>query len=224
MGTYGLNNTICLYIDILLCWVMLNFCKITDQDYMCRSNNRRNLPVLLYQYCFSDVWKLDLIMLEYRIVISWNQTTKLQKKEGTNLFFPLALLDVGENNFAQPGSKLSPELWSETPLLSFSHFSGLKRVTACPQTRGGLRKRNICPFCCDRAAPIAPLLWKIILNSVKRHRLGFFPVFLPLSLQLLIRCLNLLRNNSAGKEIKGCWIKYEAEAVNCSNAYHFIQM
>lgn len=86
MGTYGLNNTICLYIDILLCWVMLNFCKITDQDYMCRSNNRRNLPVLLYQYCFSDVWKLDLIMLEYRIVISWNQTTKLQKKKEQTYF------------------------------------------------------------------------------------------------------------------------------------------
>lgn len=51
-----------------------------------------------------------------------------------------------------------------------------------------------------------------------------FTRFLPLSLRLLIRCLNLLQNNSEGREIKGCWIKYEQQAVNCGNAYHFIQM
>lgn len=80
----------------------------------------------------------------------------------------------------------------------------------------------------------APLQWWscsdssfIMENYFKQRKTSeahFFPMFLPLSLQPLIRCLNLLQNNSAGKEIKGCWIKYEAKAVNCSNAYHFIQM
>lgn len=32
-----------------------------------------------------------------------------------------------------------------------------------------------------------------------------------------------MQNNSEGKEIKGFWIKYEEQAVNCGNAYHFIQ-
>lgn len=84
-----------------------------------------------------------------------------------------------------------------------SHFFRLHRVTAFPQTETVSLEIGISNLYNDRAALIAPLLWKIILNSIKRQRL-IFPMFLPLSLQLLIRCLNLLQNNSARKEIKGC--------------------
>lgn len=77
-----------------------------------------------------------------------------------------------------------------------------RRVTACPQTKGSLTRNKTI-----RAALITPLLWKIISNSIKRRSHNPPPppsMFLPLSLWLLIRCLNLLQNNSAGKEIKGC--------------------
>lgn len=128
----------------------------------------------------------------------------------------------------------APELSLQSP--DKSSKKTRKRVTRCQQTRR--RNKTSQPFNCDRLTLISPLLWKIILNSIKRWEVHFFPpflfffspsfslrsMFLPLSLWLLIRWLNLLQNNSKGKEIKGCWIKYEPKAVNCSNAYHFIQM
>lgn len=48
---------------------------------------------------------------------------------------------------------------------------------------------------------IIQLLQKIILN-IKMHKVQFFSVSATIT-NLLIRCLNLLQNNSAGKEIKG---------------------
>lgn len=52
-GSYGLNDTICLYIDILGGF-LLNFCKDTDQDW---SKDGRNQPALLYQRCVKIVWQ-----------------------------------------------------------------------------------------------------------------------------------------------------------------------
>lgn len=128
----------------------------------------------------------------------------------TSLFINLCEVHKSRLNFAEA-------------IFCFFAFLQTKQDSLSTNQRQPYKKYEYPAFYSDRAAQIAPLLWKIILNGIKRQSL-IFPMFLPLSLQLLIRCLNLLQNNSAGKEIKGCWIKYEAKAVNCSNAYHFIQM
>lgn len=53
----------------------------------------------------------------------------------------------------------------------------------------------------DVQCQIIQLLQKIILD-IKMHKVQFFSVSATIT-ELLIRCLNLLQNNSAGKEIKG---------------------
>lgn len=63
------------------------------------------------------------------------------------------------------------------------------------------KRENIQVLYVNAHCQIIQLLQKIILN-IKMHKVQVFSVSATIT-KLLIRCLNLLQNNSAGKEIKG---------------------
>lgn len=128
------------------------FCKTTEQDFICWSNNGRNHPVLLYEHTCTF----------------FKAENKTANKRRANLVLPVAVFDVEENHFAQPASKLAPELRSEPPPPVLVQFLWTKESDGLSTNQGQPKEKEYLPLCCDRAAPIAPLLWKIILNSVKR--------------------------------------------------------
>lgn len=63
------------------------------------------------------------------------------------------------------------------------------------------KRENIQVLYVNVHCQIIQLLQEIILN-IKMHKVQVFSVSATIT-KLLIRCLNLLQNNSAGKEIKG---------------------